>query len=77
MTKQTLQFDADPALVAALDAAAKALGLDRQEALAQAVDGFVETVRWQLEHIEEGLRQADAGDFVDEADWRAALKPRA
>jgi len=31
---------------------------------------------WQIEHIREGLRQADAGEFATEAQMRATFSRR-
>jgi predicted transcriptional regulator len=42
------------------------------------VDAYLEVQRWQIEHIQEGLRQADAGMGVDHeevpAKWRRRLR---
>jgi predicted transcriptional regulator len=33
-----------------------------------ALAGYVETHRWQTEHIRQGLREAEAGKFVADKD---------
>ncbi|MFC7473944.1 hypothetical protein ACFQS7_06240 [Dankookia sp. GCM10030260] len=62
---------------AALDALAKAQRTDAgtlvNEALAQYLD---DQAGWAA-HLEEGLRQADAGEFAGEAAVAAAFRPRA
>jgi predicted transcriptional regulator len=41
--------------------------------LNQAIDACIETYRWQIEHIREGVRQADAGEFASAEDVAAAF----
>ena len=52
---------------AALDAIAAALDRDRSYVVNEALTAFVETHRWQVEHIQQGLREADAGKFASKA----------
>ena len=47
-----------------LEALAKATGRNRTTLAAEAIQRFIAQQRWQISRIEEGLRQADAGDFV-------------
>ena len=73
MSKQTVTFRTDAEKRAALDAVAAALGRDRSYVLNQAVDTLLEVYRWQVEHIQEGQRQARNGEFVEESEWRSAF----
>lgn len=57
----------------ALDVIAEGLERDRSYVLNQAIDAYLEAHRWQLAHIEEGLRQAGAGEFASEAEVKAAF----
>ncbi len=77
MDKQTLSIALDDADARALARAADALGLPQEEVAREALRDFLAVCATHEAHIREGLGQADAGTFVDEADWRAALKPRA
>lgn len=57
----------------ALDALADALDRDRSYLVNEALDAYLETHRWQVEHIKQGLREADAGQFVDERQVRKVI----
>jgi RHH-type rel operon transcriptional repressor/antitoxin RelB len=59
-----------------LDAAASALGRDRSYIINKAIEAYLDVHRWQLDHIREGLRQADAGEFATEAEMKATLSRR-
>jgi predicted transcriptional regulator len=47
-----------------LDALARSTGRNRNELVNEALDRFIDQQRWQIARIEEGIRQADAGNFV-------------
>jgi len=71
--KETITFRMDSDKRDTLDAIAAGLDRDRSYVLNQAIDAFIETHRWQIAHIEEGLRQADAGEFATDEDVAAAF----
>lgn len=50
-----------------LDRLAKATERSRAALAAEAVRQFVELNEWQISAIEEGLREADRGQFIDHA----------
>jgi len=54
----------EPEVRSALDALAAAADRDRTWIVNQALTAYIETQRWQLEHIRQGLREADAGKFA-------------
>ena len=64
MDKHTVSFRIDADKVDALDTLAEALDRDRSYLLNEAVAGYLEVQRWQIEHIKHSLRQADAGELV-------------
>ena len=76
--KLTVSFRLDAGKVAELDELGKAQARDRTFLLNEAVDAYLEMQRWQLAHIEEGVRQADSGmgkpheEVV--AKWRRRLR---
>ena len=51
----------------ALDAVASALDRDRSYVVNEALSAYLDTHRWQVEHIRQGLREAQAGAFVSAA----------
>jgi RHH-type rel operon transcriptional repressor/antitoxin RelB len=75
---KTVSFRLDAGKVAELDELGKAQARDRTFVLNEAVDAYLEVQRWQLAHIEEGIRQADSGmgkpheEVV--AKWRRRLR---
>jgi predicted transcriptional regulator len=75
---KTLSFRLSADKVAELDALGKAQVRDRTFLLNEAVDAYLELQRWQLAHIDEGIRQADSGmgkphqEVV--AKWRRRLR---
>ena len=77
MGKETVTFRVDSEKKDALDTIATGLDRDRSYVLNQAIDAYIETHRWQIEHLREGVRQADAGEFASAEDVAAAFaKPR-
>jgi predicted transcriptional regulator len=74
MKRDSITFRIDTAKREALDALAEQMDRDRSYLLNQAVDLYLEVHRWQVEHITEGLRQADAGEFAAEAEAEERLR---
>jgi predicted transcriptional regulator len=74
--KKTVSFRLETEKVAALDKLAKAQTRDRTFLLNEAVDAYLEVQRWQIEHIQKGLRQADAGMGADHEEVRAKWRRR-
>jgi predicted transcriptional regulator len=72
--KKTVSFRLDAEKLAALDELASAQARDRTYLLGQAVDAYLDVQRWQIEHIKESIRQANAGMGVPHqkvvAKWR-------
>lgn len=73
MDRETISFRLDAKKRQALDALAQAQDRDRTYILNEAIDAYLDVHQWQLEHIQEGIRQADAGDFVSDAAVAAAF----
>ncbi len=57
-----------------LDAIVLALDRDRSYVVSEALATFTATRRWQVEHIRQGLREAQAGDFVPAAGVNKVLR---
>jgi RHH-type rel operon transcriptional repressor/antitoxin RelB len=70
MDKQTVSFRMNSSELDALDGLAEILDRDRTYLLNEAVRNYLEVQQWQLEHIQEGIRQADAGQTVSHAEVR-------
>jgi predicted transcriptional regulator len=61
----------DPATRKRLDRLAKATERSRAALAAEAIRQFVELNEWQISAINEGLREADRGQFIDHARLKA------
>jgi predicted transcriptional regulator len=73
MSKETVSFRMESEKREALDAIAAALGRDRNSIIHGALDAYLDVHRWQMDHIREGLRQADAGEFATESEMKAVF----
>jgi predicted transcriptional regulator len=57
----------------AVDRIALAFERDRSFIINEAIDAYLATHRWQVEHIEEGLRQAETGEFASDDEVEQAF----
>jgi predicted transcriptional regulator len=73
MAKDTMTVRIDDETREALEAIATSLDRDRSYVVNQALNAYVETHRWQVEHIRQGLREANAGKFVSEAEVKKVM----
>ena len=73
MAQQTISFRLENKKKKALDAIATALDRDRSYVLNEAIDAYLDVHQLQIEHIKEGIRQADDGEFASEAEVAAAF----
>ncbi len=73
MSKETISFRLDAEKKIALDEMASGIERDRTFVINQAIDAYLEVHSWQLDHIKEGLRQADAGEFASDEEVAAAF----
>jgi predicted transcriptional regulator len=70
MSKATLTVRIGAETRDALDAIAANLDRDRSYVVNEALEGYIELHRWQIEHIRQGLREADAGKFMTPAQMK-------
>lgn len=71
MHGKTISIRLPDAVARDLDALAQATKRNRNYLITQAVREFVARETWRLQRIRKGLRQADAGDFVPDAEMEA------
>jgi predicted transcriptional regulator len=76
VSRETISFRLESEKREALDAVATALDRDRSYIINEAIEAYLDVHRWQLDHISEGLRQADAGEFATEAEMKATFVRR-
>jgi predicted transcriptional regulator len=74
VSKETITFRIEAEKREALDAIALMMDRDRSYVLNLAISAYLEVNQWQIEHIKEGLRQADPGEFPTEAEVAAAFE---
>ena len=55
-----------------LDALAGLMARDRSFLINEAIESYLSVHRWQIGHVTEGLRQANAGEFASAEDVEAA-----
>ena len=70
MSEETIRVRIARDKKAALDAIAAQSERDLSVVVEEALSAYLELHAWQLEHIKEGMRQADAGEFASDAEVR-------
>jgi len=73
-SKSTITFRTGEEQRQQLDNIAVSMDRDRSYVINQAIDNYLDVYRWQVEHINEGLKQVERGEFVPESEWRSAFK---
>lgn len=57
-----------------LDRMAEVTERDRSYLIKKAVEEYITSQRWQLEEIDRGIAEADAGDFATDEEVEAAFR---
>ncbi|MEQ9482372.1 CopG family ribbon-helix-helix protein [Coleofasciculus sp. F4-SAH-05] len=73
MSKENVTFRLDPDKRAALDAIAAGMERNLTYVLNQAINAYLEMHQWQLQEIQQGITEADAGDFASEQEVSAVF----
>ena len=68
MAREIMTVRVEPRTRKALDGIAAALDRDRTYVVNQALEGYIDVHQWHLDHIQQGLRGANAGKFVPAAE---------
>jgi len=76
MQHHTIKFQIESKKRRELDSIATALDRDQSYILNEAIDVYLDVHQWQIAHIREGIRQADAGEFATDAQVAAAFRRR-
>lgn len=76
MKQANVSFRVEASKIKDLDAIAEAIDRDRSYVLNEAISAYLEIYRWQIDHIKEGLKQADRGEFATEHEIAKVLKGR-
>ncbi|MBN3958038.1 CopG family transcriptional regulator [Nostoc sp. NMS8] len=73
MSKENITFRIDSDRKAALDAIAFGMNRDRSYILNEAVAVYLEIHQWQIEEIQKGIAEADAGEFASDEEVKATF----
>jgi predicted transcriptional regulator len=71
MSKENITFRLDSDKRTALDEIAAGMDRDRSYILNEAITAYLEMYQWQIDEIQQGLAEAEAGDFASEAEVQA------
>lgn len=78
MTKEPVTILLEKETKRAIDAVAARGDRDVESVIREAIDAYLDLETWQDRHVQEGLRQADAGEFASDeqvarvfSKWRA------
>jgi predicted transcriptional regulator len=70
--KEVITVRVSPRKRAMLDKLARATDRDRSYIVNAAIDAYIDAHAWQIKHVKDGLRQADAGEFATDVEVAAA-----
>lgn len=73
MAKENITFRLDTEKRAALDAIAAGMDRDRSYMLNEAINLYLEMHQWQIQEIQRGIEEADAGDFATDEEVQAVF----
>ncbi len=68
MAREIMTVRVEPRTRKALDGIAASLDRDRTYVVNQALESYIDVHQWHLDHIWQGLREANAGKFVTPAE---------
>jgi predicted transcriptional regulator len=68
MARETITIRIQPKIRKAVDGIAVTLDRDRTYVVNQALEAYIDLHQWQIDHIRQGLREANAGKFATEAE---------
>jgi predicted transcriptional regulator len=71
MSKENITFRLDSDKRTTLDAIAAGIDRDRSYILNEAITAYLEMHQWQIDQIQQGLAEAEAGDFASDEDVQA------
>lgn len=69
----TISMRVDDALAHQLDLLANSMGRSRTYVVTEAIQAYVREQAWQVQEIQDALREAEAGDFANTAEVDAVM----
>ncbi|OUL29384.1 CopG family transcriptional regulator [Nostoc sp. T09] len=73
MSKENITFRIDSDKKATLDLIAAGINRDRSYVLNEAIEAYIQMHQWQIEEIQKGIAEADAGDFASDEEVKATF----
>ncbi len=73
VAREIMTVRVEPRTRKALDGIAASLDRDRTYVVNQALESYIDIHQWQLDHIRQGLREANAGKFVPPAEVKRRI----
>ena len=73
VARETLTVRVEPRVRKELDEIAAALERDRSHVVNEALEAYIDTHQWQIDHIRQGLREADTGKFASEGEVKRVI----
>jgi predicted transcriptional regulator len=74
MKSATVSAKLEPSVAEKLDLLAKATARSRSFLVAEAIETYVKDQTWQIQAIQEGIKEADKGNFATEEEVKKAVK---
>lgn len=74
MKSATVSAKLEPSIAKKLDLLAKATARSRSFLVAEAVETYVKDQAWQIQAIQEGIKEADKGNFATDEEVKKAFK---
>jgi predicted transcriptional regulator len=73
MPRETLTVRVESGTRKALEGIAAALDRDRSYVVNEALKAYLDVHQWQIDHIRQGLLEANAGTFVPDAEVKRVI----
>jgi len=74
MKSATVSAKLEPSVAEKLDMLAKATARSRSFLVAEAIETYVKDQSWQIQAIQEGVKEADKGNFATDKEVKKAFK---
>jgi len=74
MKSATVSAKIEPSVAEKLDLLAKATARSRSFLVAEAIETYVKDQAWQIQAIQEGIKEADRGNFATDKEVKKAFK---
>ena len=74
MKSATVSAKLEPSVAKKLDLLAKATARSRSFLIAEAIETYVKDQVWQIQAIQEGIKEADRGNFATDKEVKKAFK---